>query len=83
MPFYSYEPADPAQGCDFCRDGFDRLQSLREAPLTVCPECGTPLHRVISAPNLGRSEAALDDRARAAGFSKLKRIGTGEYERQY
>ena len=59
------------------------LQKYRPGSKTVCPECGTPLHRVISAPNLGRSGAALDDRARAAGFSKLKRIGTGEYERQY
>ena len=25
----------------------------------------------------------LDDRAKAAGFTKLKRLGKGEYERQY
>ena len=24
-----------------------------------------------------------DDRAKAAGFTKLKRLGKGEYERQY
>lgn len=83
MPIYTYEACDPSKGCAHCRAGFDVLQSLRAEPVTVCPSCGAPVERVIGVPNLGRSEAALDDRAKAAGFTKLKRIGSGEYERQY
>ncbi|MGN0845123.1 MAG: FmdB family zinc ribbon protein [Kiritimatiellia bacterium] len=83
MPIYTYEACEPSKGCAQCRAGFDLLQSLRDEPVKVCPSCGAKVERVISAPNLGRSEAALDDRAKAAGFSKLKRIGSGEYERQY
>jgi len=32
---------------------------------------------------VGASRSGLDDRAKAAGFTKLKRLGKGEYERQY
>ena len=35
------------------------------------------------APAIGRSISSLDNRAKAAGFSKLKRLGKGEYEKQY
>ena len=42
-----------------------------------------PSVRVISAPSLGKSQSSLDDRAKAAGFTKLKRLGKGEYEKQY
>ena len=48
-----------------------------------CPKCGGPVARVSSAPALGKSQSSLDDRARAAGFTKLKRLGKGEYEKQY
>ena len=58
-------------------------QSLKEAALTACPECGAAVYRVIQPSALGRSVSALDDRAKAAGFSKLKKLGKGEYEKQY
>jgi hypothetical protein len=35
------------------------------------------------APAIGRSKTKLDDRAKNAGFTKLKKIGTGEYEKMY
>jgi len=41
------------------------------------------VRKVVAAAAVGRSQAKLDDRAKAAGFSKLKRIGKGEYEKQY
>jgi putative FmdB family regulatory protein len=83
MPTYEYEAADPAAACDRCRLGFELVRTLREPPLTTCPQCGAPIRKCISAPAVGRSAAALDDRAKQAGFTKLKRLGKGEYEKQY
>lgn len=83
MPTYEYEAVDPALGCDVCRTGFERVQRLDEPRLLVCPQCGVAVRKRICAPAIGRSIASLDNRAKAAGFSKLKRLGKGEYEKQY
>ncbi len=83
MPIYEYQAAEGVKGCKFCANGFERLQTLSEPKLEKCPECGAPVVRVISAPAVGKSVSSLDDRAKAAGFTKLKRLGKGEYEKQY
>ena len=43
MPIYEYQ-------CGACGHQMDKLQSISDAPLTDCPECGKPaLKKVISA----------------------------------
>ena len=83
MPIYEYRATDPRQACRHCADGFEVMQRISDARLETCPECGANVVRVISAPSLGSSKSSLDDRAKAAGFTKLKRLGKGEYEKQY
>lgn len=83
MPFYVYQVVEGRKGCPRCRSSFEELQSISAEPLRTCPDCGEEVERVPTAPNVGFSESGLDDRAKAAGFTKLKRIGSGEYERQY
>ncbi len=84
MPIYCYEIREGAPGgCPHCRAGFEALQDLDEPVLTQCPTCGAPVCRVFAPPTVGRSISRLDDRAKAAGFSKLKRLGKGEYEKVY
>ena len=83
MPIYVYQAKDPAKGCAKCAAPFETIQSLREAPLAACPDCGAAVERVPTAAAVGFSPSNLDDRAKAAGFSKLKRLGHGEYEKQY
>ena len=83
MPIYVYQVKDGRAGCAKCSGGFEEIQGISAPRLDVCPECGAPVERVPTAPNVGFSESGLDDRAKAAGFTKLKRIGSGEYERQY
>lgn len=84
MPIYEYVAERPEEaGCAKCRAGFEAMQRISDARLARCPDCGAPVVRAVSAPALGRSASSLDDRARAAGFTKLKRLGRGEYERQY
>lgn len=83
MPVYDYEAKDKAHACATCENGFEVVQCLSEPRLTVCPKCGNPVRKCIVAPAIGRSKTKLDDRAKNAGFTKLKKIGKGEYEKMY
>ncbi len=83
MPIYEYALAEGARGCARCSGGFEHLQRLSDPPLAVCPQCGAPVVKQISAPAVGGSKSNFDDRAKSAGFTKLKRLGKGEYEKQY
>ncbi len=40
MPLYAYQ-------CQDCGLTFERRQSFSEAPITVCPECGGAVQRLI------------------------------------
>ncbi len=82
MPVYEYQAEDPGRGCPHCRERFEVLHKTLE-PLTVCPACGGPVRKLLSVYGVGASASGLDDRARRAGFTKLKRLGKGEYEKQY
>ena len=83
MPIYEYQAKDPAAGCPHCAKGFEQLQRLSEPPLIACPHCGAAIAKQFSTPAVGGSKSGADDRAKAAGFHKLKRLGKGEYEKQY
>lgn len=83
MPIYEYQAKSQEVACDYCYEGFEIIQKIADEKLSTCPKCGAPIERIISAPSLGHSESCLDDRAKAAGFTKLKRLGKGEYEKQY
>ena len=83
MPTYQYEAADAGTSCAQCTAGFERVRRLADPPLTQCPCCGAQLRKVIGAPAIGRSASSLDHRAKAAGFTKLQRLGKGEYEKRY
>jgi putative FmdB family regulatory protein len=40
MPTYEYE-------CEKTGKHFEKFQSMKDAPLAVCPECGGPVHRLL------------------------------------
>lgn len=84
MPIYEYkQKEDSPGGCRHCREGFDVFQPISSPALDCCPCCGGPVLKQISACSVGKSASSLDDRAKNAGFTKLKKLGKGEYERQY
>ena len=83
MPIYEYRVKDGTQGCEHCARPFELMQRMADAPLAVCPKCGAPVVRLISAPSVGHSRSSFDDRARKSGFHKLQRLGKGEYEKKY
>jgi putative FmdB family regulatory protein len=41
MPIYEYQ-------CDACQHQFDAFQKITDAPLETCPECGGPVHKLVS-----------------------------------
>ena len=83
MPVYVYEAEKAEKSCPKCRGGFEIQQSLSDEKLKVCPQCSSPVIRVIQAPALGRSQTDLHYRAKRAGFHTLTRVEKGEYEKIY
>ena len=83
MPVYVYEAREPKRGCAKCRGGFEVTQSLKDARLTACPDCGAEVYRVIQAPGLTHSKTDLHYRAKRVGFNCLKKVQKGEYEKMY
>src|SRR5580692_9097343 len=43
MPLYEYE-------CTACQKHTEKIQKFSDPEITVCPHCGGPLERVLSAP---------------------------------
>jgi len=83
MPIFEYRATENKKSCDHCREGFEFLHKTSGLELSYCPQCGSPVSKQISAPSVGTSKSGADDRAKAAGFTKLKRLGKGEYEKQF
>ena len=81
MPLYEYEAV--GKGCTVCQAGFTLRRPVNAPPLTQCPLCKQPVRKLLSAfntPNLLKPMSV--SRAKNAGFTVLKRVGKGEYERQ-
>jgi putative FmdB family regulatory protein len=83
MPIREYIASDTEKCCDHCRKGFEQIENVDAKPLTTCPRCGAAIQRQLSSPNVGGSKSGLDQRAKNAGFSKLGKLGKGEYEKEY
>ena len=81
MPIYEYAAVD--KGCAHCEAHFDLRQKLADAELTVCPECGAAVRRVLSAPGVAIGGAHLLKEGHAAkhGFTQYRRAGGGVYEK--
>lgn len=81
MPLYEYELSEGS--CTICGGKFTLRRPLTAAPLKQCPLCKKPVRRVFSSfntPTLTRPLSVVD--AKKAGFTVLKRVSKGEYERQ-
>lgn len=83
MPIFEYTAESSAEGCDYCKGNFEQLEQIGGDAMKTCPRCGAAVRRVLSAPQVGRSATGMDDRAKNAGFHKLKKLGNGEFEKLY
>jgi putative FmdB family regulatory protein len=81
MPLYEYELCDG--NCSICGGTFTLRRPISAPPLTQCPLCKKPVRKIISqvhSPTKTKPLSVSD--AKKAGFTVLKRLGKGEYERQ-
>ncbi len=78
MPIYEYELCEGS--CAICGGKFTLCRPLSAAPLTKCPACKKPVRKVFSTFNSPKTLSISD--AKKAGFTVLKRVSKGEYERQ-
>lgn len=78
MPLYEYELCEGE--CKACGGKFTLNRPLSATPLTKCPACKKPVRKVWSAFNPLGGLSVSD--AKKAGFTVLKRVGKGEYEKQ-
>jgi len=75
MPVYEYEHLGP--GCGKGKR-FEFIQRILSAKLTVCPDCGTEVRRLISL--VAISTPTTDSKLKSHGFTKLVRRDKGVYE---
>jgi len=81
MPIYEYQ-ASGDQQCEYCAGGFELLRKINDTKLNQCPQCGAPVIRKISAPNLGGSGPSMDTaNIEKHGFTQYKKSGKGVYEK--
>ena len=81
MPLYEYELCEG--GCVACGGKFTLRRPLSAVPLTNCPACRKPVRKILSnfSSPLKLKPLSITD-AKKAGFTVLKRVNKGEYERQ-
>lgn len=81
MPLYEYELIDG--DCAVCGGRFTLRRPLNVPELTHCPACKKQVRKVISAFNTLKLTKPLSiSEAKNAGFTVLKKVSKGEYERQ-
>lgn len=78
MPVYEYRHIDEKSERCPLGDEFEWTQSIREDALSVCPECGQPVKRLISRPFISTPQGDSD--LKNMGFTKLVKRDQGVYE---
>ena len=87
MPLYLYELVT-SDGTE--QEQFELFQTMAEEPLTLHPETGAPIRRVLCAPAIGGkwSDGAMgravadDKKLDRLGFTKYVKAGDGRYEKR-
>ncbi|MGH7144639.1 MAG: FmdB family zinc ribbon protein [Planctomycetota bacterium] len=79
MPIYEYEHV--AQKGKNCTAVFEEFQTMQDPPLTACPVCGKPVHRLISR-STGKVNILANSNLKEKGFTKLVRKDKGVYEKE-
>jgi putative FmdB family regulatory protein len=81
MPIYEYELCNGS--CTACGGRFTLRRPVSAAELKQCPACRKPVRKVLSlfnTPTVLKPTSFSD--AKKAGFTVLKRVSKGEYEKQ-
>ncbi len=81
MPLYEYELCEG--DCAVCGGKFTLRRPISAPELKLCPSCRRPVRKIIStfSSPIKLKPLSISD-AKKAGFTVLKRLGKGEYEKQ-
>ena len=81
MPIYEYELIDG--DCKVCGGKFSLRREASWKQLEKCPLCRKPVRKLLSSFSspIKLKPLSISD-AKKAGFTVLKRIGKGEFEKQ-
>jgi predicted nucleic acid-binding Zn ribbon protein len=79
MPLYVYQiiEADGSEG-----EIVELMQRMSDAPLTVHPESGKPMRKLLAVPNAVTQyggDSMSNDRLGKLGFTKYEKTGDGTY----
>ena len=81
MPTYEYELCEG--DCKVCGGRFTLNRPMDREPLEKCPLCKKAVRKVFSTFNTPKVAKPLSvSDAKSAGFTVLKKVGKGEYEKQ-
>jgi putative FmdB family regulatory protein len=81
MPIYEYELIEG--DCKVCKGHFSLNRPIAREALDKCPLCKKAVRKVLSTFNTPKIIKPLSTSdAKKAGFTVLKKVGKGEYERQ-
>lgn len=84
MPFYTYRAKNTEESCSYCIEQFEIIQKIREDALTVCPECGNEVIRLLHPTAQCKVESTKqllsDDNLKKHGFKKLVNAGGGKFD---
>ena len=84
MPTYTYQAAGE-KSCETCVGGFDVLQSFQDCPVRECPDCGAPVERRFTPPNVNTRPSTRsimsDENLKKKGFTKLVNEGGGKFRK--
>jgi putative FmdB family regulatory protein len=81
MPLYEFELT--GGDCKACGGRFTLRRPINAPELTQCPACRKPVRKIISSFNTPTKLKPLSvSDAKKAGFTVLKKVSKGEYERQ-
>ncbi len=78
MPIYEYELCEGE--CKICDGRFSLNRPMDREALENCPLCKKAVRKVFSTFNTGKVLSISD--AKSKGFTVLKKVGKGEYEKQ-
>ncbi len=83
MPIYVYQAITQEKSCNYCSESFDQYQSMSDQPLTSCPQCHSPIHRVIQpvGMTMGRKHLLDEGNMKKHGFTKLVNEGGGKFRK--
>lgn len=74
MPVYEYQ-------CENCRFRFEKMQRFSDAPLTECPQCGGPIHKIIQPVGVifkGSGFYVTDNRGKSSTTPPTRKDGDGK-----